>query len=156
MKGKYIWFYMLLLLVVLCSITPHIYTKYLKYVNDSKEHKLQKKLEVENILQEAKFQDILTKSAKIPDTQWDIKYQNMQGKDKYKIVFITNRGGEYSYAKYLKYAAEKIGWEVHIYEENILGYEKEILNFDPDFILLTMYTSSYLGTELTNHRSKFL
>ena len=78
----------------------------------------------------------------------------MPVKDKYKIVFITNRGGEYSYAKYLKYAAEKIGWEVHIYEENILGYEKEILNFDPDFILLAMYTSSYLGTELTNHRSK--
>ena len=58
MKNKYIWFYILLVLVILCSITPHIYTKYLKYVNDSKEHKLQKNLEEESILQEAKFQDI--------------------------------------------------------------------------------------------------
>ena len=57
----------------------------------------------------------------------------------YKVVFITNNGGEFTYAKYFKYAAEKIGWEVQIYYAQILGHEAEILKFDPDFIIFSQF-----------------
>ena len=104
-----------------------------------------------------KFEQSLKEAAKIPASHWDEQYKNMPIKDKYKVVIITNKGGEYSYAEFFKFAAEKRGWEVLIYEENIFGYEKEILEFDPDFILQTLHTThknTCLGTKITNHRSK--
>lgn len=101
-----------------------------------------------------KFNQAIEQAHKIPETIWDDKYENENIKNTYKVVFITNKGGEYSYAKYFQYAAEKIGWQVKIYEANVFGYEKEILSFDPDFILQTLFSQVHLSTELRTHRSK--
>lgn len=101
-----------------------------------------------------KFNKNLEQASKKNYSIWDDKYQNTSLKDKYKVVVVTNRGGEYSYAEYFKHSAEKIGWEVKVYEENTYGYEEAILAFDPDFILQSLYTNTYLGSKIKNHRSK--
>ncbi len=106
------------------------------------------------ILPNYKFDQAIKEAAKIPDTHWDEKYQDMKINDKYKVVLISADGGEYSYVENFKYAAEKMGWEVQIYYNQILGHEKEILDFDPDFILLTPYAAPIMDMKITADRSK--
>ncbi len=106
------------------------------------------------IIYDYRFEKALQMASKIPDGYWEAKYKNMHIRNNYKVVFITNRGGEYSYAKYFQYAAGKMGWEVKVYEDNVSGYEQEILSFDPDFILQSLHSEPQLRTELREHRSK--
>lgn len=134
---------LMLLITVLILAGKYGYIKYLKYKVEYKERKY-----------EARFQEALDNAAKIPSSFWDEKYKNMQVKDKYKVVIITHYGGEYVYAEYFKYAAEKIGWEVQIYYKQALGHEREILSFDPDFIIMTQLTNSDYDNKLIAHRSK--
>lgn len=103
-----------------------------------------------------KFNNALQKAAKISPNEWDVKYQNIPIKDKYKVVIVTNNGGEYSYSEYFKYSAEKMGWEVKIYYHQTLGHEDEILEFDPDFIIFSQFSSNTLDldTKLNAHHSK--
>jgi hypothetical protein len=97
----------------------------------------------------------LQQASDMPPEFWDKKYQNIPIKDKYKIVIITNNGGERSYADFFKYAAEKKGWEVQIFFYQTLGHEAEILAFDPDFILFSPYIDSReLDMQIYAHRSK--
>ena len=100
------------------------------------------------------FNSAIEEAAKINSDIWDKKYQDNKIRNNYKVVFITNNGGEFTYAKYFKYAAEKIGWEVQIYYAQILGHEAEILKFDPDFIIFSQFIKATISTELNAHRSK--
>lgn len=98
---------------------------------------------------------VLQKASSTPPEFWDEKYQNILIKDKYKVVIITNNGGERSYADFFKYAAEKNNWEVKIFFYQTLGHEAEILAFDPDFILFSPYIDSReLDMQIYAHRSK--
>lgn len=102
-----------------------------------------------------KLNTILSESSAIPPEYWDNKYKDTPIKDKYKVVIITNNGGERSYADYFKYSAERIGWEVEIYFNQTLGHEGEILEFDPDFILFSPYANNNeLDMKIYAHRSK--
>ena len=103
-----------------------------------------------------RFELALKKAAEISPDIWEKKYQDMQIKDKYKVVLITNNGGEYTYAEYFKYAAEKIGWEVVIYYNQTLGHEKEILEFNPDFLIFSQFSSTLpdLNSKINAHHSK--
>ncbi len=103
-----------------------------------------------------KFKSALSEASKISPAVWDEQYQNTPIQDKYKVVIITNNGGEYTYAEYFKYAAEKIGWEVVIYYNQTLGHEDEILAFDPDFIIFSQFSSSTpdLNSKINAHHSK--
>ncbi len=102
-----------------------------------------------------KFNAALEKAAKISPDVWDKKYQDIKIKDKYKVVIITNNGGEASYVDYFKYAAEKAGWEVQIYFNQTLGHEEAILAFDPDFIIFSAYAdNNIMYREIYGHRSK--
>ncbi|MEK6734089.1 MAG: glycosyltransferase [Pseudomonadota bacterium] len=105
-------------------------------------------------LLEYKFEKTLQAASKVDPAIWDEKYQNIKIKDKYKVVFISNNGGEYSYIEYFKYVAEKKGWEVKIYFHQMLGYEKEIIEFDPDFIMMTIHIDPKMSMEIASHRSK--
>ncbi len=97
----------------------------------------------------------LAKASKTPPEFWDNKYKNSIIKDKYRVVIITNNGGERSYADYFKYSAERRGWEVEIYFNQTLGHEDDILAFDPDFILFSPYANnSELDMRIYAHRSK--
>ncbi len=100
------------------------------------------------------FNDIIKEAAKTSPNIWDEKYKNNLIKDKYKVVFIINNGGEASYAEYFKYAAEKKGWDVQIYYAQIRGHEAEILKFDPDFIIFSQFASPELNTHINSHRSR--
>lgn len=102
-----------------------------------------------------KLNTILSEAQEISPEFWDNKYKNSVIKDKYKVVIITNNGGERSYADYFKYSAERMGWEVEIYFNQTLGHENEILAFDPDFILFSPYANnSELDMRIYAHRSK--
>ncbi len=107
-----------------------------------------------------KFNKALELSTQFPQGYWEDKYKNVPIKDKYKVVFVTSAGGEYSYSEYFKYAAEKMGWEVKIYSDNTIGYEEEIINFDPDMILFTDFTNSFVKNahlkdyKIVSHRSR--
>ncbi len=103
-----------------------------------------------------KFNSAISKAAKIAPSIWDDKYSNSIIKDKYKVVIITNNGGEFSYSEYFKYAAEKMGWEVKIYYNQTLGNEPEILEFDPDFIIFSQFseTTPDINTKIIAHKSK--
>ena len=102
----------------------------------------------------AEFRKIVDQEGKVPDN-WDEKYKDIKIKNKYKVVFVTNNGGEYSYTEYFKYAAEKIGWEVKIYIDHMHGYEQDILEFDPDFIVFGIYAyDMYKDMKITAHRSR--
>jgi hypothetical protein len=101
-----------------------------------------------------KFDQALIEAAKVPENAGEEKYKSMPIKDKYKIVIVSNNGGEYSYAEYLKYAAEKNGWEVKIYINNTIGYEESLLSFDPDFILYSHHAMPNENQEISRHRSK--
>lgn len=96
----------------------------------------------------------LIQEKKIPVSYWDDLYKKMIIKDKYRVVYIAHIGGEYSYAEYFKVAAEKLGWQVRIYNTKINGNENEILEFDPDFILVTEHTYPIEDMRLIAHRSK--
>ena len=104
--------------------------------------------------EELMFNQALEEAAKIPDSYWDDKYQNIKIKDKYRVVFVTTRGGEYNYAECFKYASERMGWEVRVYSEEINTFYKEVLDFDPDFILYSTYSNHYIYSPLMAHRSK--
>ena len=106
------------------------------------------------ILPNHRFERAIAEAAQVPDTHWDKKYQDMNISNKYKVVLVANNGGEYSYVEYFKYSAERMGWEVQIYYNQLLGHEKEILDFDPDFILLTPYVVPVIDMKITTHRSK--
>lgn len=102
-----------------------------------------------------KLNTILSEARKVSPESWDKKYKDTPIKDKYKVVIITNNGGERSYVDYFKYAAEKKGWEVDIHFNQTLGHEDEILKFDPDFILFSPYTNNdELDMRIYSHRSK--
>lgn len=101
-----------------------------------------------------KFNIDLEEAAKIPHSTWDKKYQDIDIKNQYKVVILTKKGGEYSYAEYFKYSAERMGWKVNIYLDNITGYEHEILAFDPDFILFSEQTRYPNHIKIESHRSK--
>ena len=93
-----------------------------------------------------KFERALKESAKASISCLDDKYQNMEIKNKYKVVIVTSKGGEYSYAEYFKFAAERRGWKVRVFEDNIVGYDESIISFDPDFILLMKNDSKFCFT----------
>lgn len=103
-----------------------------------------------------KFASALSEAGKVPYETWDQQYQNTPIKDKYKVVIITNNGGEFTYSEYFKYAAEKKGWEVKIFYNQTLGNESEILAFDPDFIIFSQFSevAQDLNTQINAHRSK--
>lgn len=105
-----------------------------------------------------KIQSLRAESAKIPAEKWDEKYKNadITGK-KYKVVYVTCNGGEYSAAEYFKYAAHKLGWEVKIFYHSLLGREEEFLNFDPDIVIISWFISSLnaaVDDRIIAHRSK--
>ena len=126
----------ILLLVALVFTTRYGYKKYKKYVD------------------EYQFNKILTQAAKIDLSSWFDKYKAVQVKDTYKAVIVTSNGGEYSYSEYFKYAAERLGWQVIVYQKQVTGYEKEILAFDPDFIIFATDAKIYNDMKITAHRSK--
>ena len=101
-----------------------------------------------------KFEQILTEARKTDPNSWYEKYKNSPIKDKYKVVIVTNNGGEMTYTEYFKYAAEKKGWEVKIFNTQMLGHEDSILEFDPDFILLTCHIDSFTDSRINAHRSR--
>jgi len=96
----------------------------------------------------------LVEARKIDTSSWDEPYLNQPLKDKYKIIFITTHGAEWIEAKYVKKAAEKMGWEVKIIYYSTQGHENEILAFDPDFIITTIGNDNFhISPEITDHRS---
>jgi hypothetical protein len=103
-----------------------------------------------------KFDSALSDSSKVSPEIWDNKYQDAAIKNSYKVVFISNNGGEYTYSEYFKYAAEKNGWQVKIFYNQILGHEQEVLDFDPDFIIFSQFSeiSPDISTAINAHRSK--
>lgn len=113
-----------------------------------------------NYFQSYRFQKALEKASAVNPDVWDQKYQAMEVQNSYKVIFVTNNGGEYTYAEYFKYAAEKMGWQVQIYYDQILGHEEEILSFDPDFIILSQFSANLpdidpdLNSKINAHRSK--
>jgi len=100
------------------------------------------------------LKEALYESAKIPADHWDNLYKDMKIKDKYKVVFVVTHGGEYNYAECFKYAAERMGWQVRLYNKQINTYDREILEFDPDFILYAVHSDHDISTELMAHRSR--
>lgn len=102
-----------------------------------------------------KLGKIIKESAKVSPALWEEKYQNLPTKEKYKVVIITNNGGERSYVDYFAFAAKKKGWEVKTYFYQALGHEEQILEFDPDFILFSPYTDNHeFDMRIYAHRSK--
>ena len=102
-----------------------------------------------------KFNKELKDAAKIPVESWDKPYRNMEIKSHYKVAIIAgDGGGEYSYFEHFKYSAEKLGWEVTIYDQQVINHEEEILKFDPDFILYAIFTDPKMPRKLEIHRSK--
>lgn len=102
-----------------------------------------------------KFEKALKEAAKIDPSSWDEKYQNMAIKDKYKVVIVTNKGGEYSYAEYFKYAGERMGWEVNIYVvSEFNSCVRDVIEFDPDFMLVITRDNSIIDDRLWAHDSK--
>jgi len=97
---------------------------------------------IKDYISELGDRELFSEAAKIPGDSWDEKYKDMQIKDKYKVVFLTSIGGEHSAAKYFQYAAEKLGWEVKIYNMTVKGKEDEIVAFNPDFIIATLFHAS--------------
>ncbi len=102
------------------------------------------------------FNAAMEKAAKVSSETWDKKYQDNKIRNDYRVVFITNNGGEFSYAEYFKYAAEKMGWKVQIYYNQMLGNEPKILKFNPDFIIFSQFAETIpdLNTKINSHRSK--
>lgn len=100
------------------------------------------------------FNQIIKEAANIPEDIWDKKYENMQIKDKYKIVLVVCDGGELSYAEYFKIAAEKQGWNVVIYNKSIEGKERDIIAYDPDIIIFSNFVSPDVNMQIRAHRSK--
>ncbi|MEK6733783.1 MAG: glycosyltransferase [Pseudomonadota bacterium] len=112
---------------------------------------------VPNQFEEYSLANITTKAFEdhITPYLYDQIYQNMTIKDKYKVVFITNEGGEESYDNAFKFSAERIGWEVQIYMKDTNPYYKEILDFNPDFMLFHLQAACLpINTEILNHTSK--
>jgi hypothetical protein len=101
-----------------------------------------------------KFELIIKNAIKTPSTDWDNKYKEVQIKNKYKVVFVASKGGEQNYVEYFKYAAERNGWEVKVYLKNINSKDQEILNFNPDFILLSPFIDSDINDYIMAHKSK--
>lgn len=101
-----------------------------------------------------KFKQILDQAAQIPDSTWDQKYQKSVIKDKYKVIIIAGDGGEFSYCEYFKYSAEKLGWEVKLYERSIDNNETEILKFDPDFFVYTTFVNTNFSRKITLLKAK--
>ncbi|MDX1916836.1 MAG: glycosyltransferase [Rickettsiaceae bacterium] len=93
-------------------------------------------------------------ASKIPTETWDLKYQNMPIKEKYKVVFIVAALGESSYAEHFKYGAELMGWEVKLYINYPVSREDEILAFDPDMIITVPHSTYTNSPKLSSHRSK--
>jgi hypothetical protein len=87
-------------------------------------------------------------------SEWDMKYANVSIRDKYKIVFVTSAGGEENQAQYFKYSAEKIGWEAQVYFKYAKQFSNDIIKFDPDFILFSLFASRDFGNRLIAHHSK--
>lgn len=133
MSKKHKIIILILLLVSVAAVTPYLRKQYFSY----------------------KFDQVLAEAAKIDPYSWDRKYQESTNKDKYRIVIITNNGGERSYSDYLKFAAERMGWEVKIFFNQTTGHEPEIISFDPDFILFSPYTDNReMSMDIYSHRSK--
>jgi|GEM_PF-2869779 len=101
-----------------------------------------------------KFNYALSEARNTPSDYWDNEYKSVKIKNRYKIVVIAVNGGELTYAQYLKYSAERLGWEVKIFNGETLGHEDEILAFDPDFMIFACYASSFLDSRINAHRSK--
>lgn len=102
-----------------------------------------------------KFDHALANASNIPVKHWDEPYQNMQIKDSYRVAIIAgDGGGEYSYFEYFKYSAEKLGWQVAIYDGETINHEQAILEFDPDFILYAIFANPKMPRKLEIHRSK--
>ncbi|AVP87152.1 hypothetical protein phytr_1940 [Candidatus Phycorickettsia trachydisci] len=99
-------------------------------------------LGINKLKQQYKQQEVkklFESAAKIPAESWAEKYKDMPVKDKYKVVYLTSGAGEYSAFKYFQYAAEKLGWEVKMYFATLDGKADEIISFNPDFIISTLY-----------------
>ncbi len=109
--------------------------------------------EINHYRYKLKYERFLKSINKIPDSFWEEKYKEMPIKSKYKVALLVYGGGEYSYAEFFKYAAEKKGWEVKIYYRVGHFYEQDILAFDPDFIILNNQ-EYFVEPKLKAHRSK--
>lgn len=105
-----------------------------------------------------KYSQIIDKAQKIEPNFWLKKYQDIEIKNKYKIVMIVSNGGELTYSEYFKYAAQKKNWDIRTYKETITGKEDEILEFNPDMILFLSYSETEMNKDLDSrinaHRSK--
>ncbi len=101
-----------------------------------------------------KFEYALKETAKIPADYWDDKYKSSQIKNKYKIVLVAVNGGELTYAEYFRYSAERLGWEVKLFNKQTIGHEDEILAFDPDFMIFACFADPQIDSRLNAHRSK--
>jgi len=150
-KTKTIW----LFLVVLAIFGKNIKFQIIGYIErnlDKSRQYLAKGTKKDLI----KFNNLLEAAAKIPPESWEQKYKDIPIKDKYKVFYVTNNGGEYSYAKYFKHAAEKKGWQVEIVWDRLHGREKEFLEFDPDFVIFTHMIDypSHMSSEIKTHRSR--
>lgn len=132
-KNKYKLIFLLICVSVLIAVSPYSYKKFLDF----------------------RFERSLKQYSKIDPYSWDKPYQDVSIKSSYKVVIVTNNGGERSYADYFKFAAERMGWQVKIFFNQTLAHEEEILSFDPDFIIFSPYTDNReMSMEIYAHRSK--
>lgn len=133
LKNKYTFILLFICVCILLAISPYAYKKFIDF----------------------KFERLLEAYSKIDPYSWDKPYQDVSIKSSYKVVIITNNGGERSYADYFKFAAERMGWQVKIFFNQTLGHEEEIIGFDPDFILFSPYTNDKeISMEIYSHHSK--
>lgn len=96
----------------------------------------------------------IEEARKIDPSIWDVPYQDIAIKNKYKILFITTHGAEWTEAKYIEKAARSMGWEVLLIYYSTQGHEMEILDFDPDFIITTVGNDNFhISPEIKHHRS---
>jgi len=91
---------------------------------------------------------------KIDDQFWDKSYENIQIKNKYKLLIITTNGGEWAESKYLASGAKNLGWDSKIIFYTTNGHEDEILKYDPDFIIFPIGIDYHISQAIVSHRSK--
>jgi glycosyltransferase involved in cell wall biosynthesis len=96
----------------------------------------------------------IEEARKIEDSFWDKPYENVAIKSKYRMVIITSNGGEWAESQYLLQGARNLGWEGKIFFYTSTGYEDEIIDFDPDFILFSIGIDSRMSQKILDHRSK--
>lgn len=101
-----------------------------------------------------RFTNALHKANQIKAEFWEKSYQDAIFKNKYKVVLVANNQETLNYSEYFKFSAERLGWEVLILDQQILGNENEILNFNPDFIIFNYSSNADISPRILAHPCK--